>query len=100
MCTCHVKYRLESKTEAADFRWIVHLNAITDQSYALPVFSCKSCVVVSVKRWALFEHFNKRYMRESSVALGRDLYLFVVPPNATCVVMLKGLGHAILGNFV
>ena len=56
-----MKYRLESQTKTADFHWIFHFDTITDQSNAPPVFFCEPCVVVGVKRWALFKHFNMIY---------------------------------------
>ena len=81
-----MKYRLESKTKTADFHWIFHFDAIADQSNTSPVFFCKPCVVVSVKRRPLFEHFSKRYMRESSVTVG-GLYDFLSSPYVTYVIM-------------
>ena len=82
-----MKYRLESQTKTADFHRIFPFDAITDQSNTPPVIFCKPCVVVGVKRWALFKHFNESSMRETSVALVRDLYEFLESPNATCTIM-------------
>ena len=50
-----MKHRLESQTEPTDLHWILHFNAITEQSDSLPIFFGKSCIVVSVKCWALFK---------------------------------------------